>query len=95
MADGYFYRSKFWEAVRELNLDFIGKLRADANLRYLYTGEQNKLGAPRKYDGKVDCQDLSRFKFIKQIKTGVSLYTLVVGSCCLNCQISWACISEV
>ncbi|WP_445246476.1 hypothetical protein [Microcoleus sp. OTE_8_concoct_300] len=27
VADGYYYRSKFWEAVRELNLNFIGKLR--------------------------------------------------------------------
>ncbi|WP_445300073.1 transposase [Microcoleus sp. AT3-A2] len=25
VADGYYYRSKLWEAVRELNLDFIGK----------------------------------------------------------------------
>jgi len=25
VADGYYYRSKFWEAVRELNLNFIGK----------------------------------------------------------------------
>lgn len=95
VADGYYYRSKFWEAVREFNLDFIGKLRVDANLRYLYTGEQNKLGAPRKYDGKVDCQDLSRLNFVKEIKPGVSLYTLVVWSCCLNCQIRLACISEV
>ena len=79
VADGYYYRSKFWEAVRELNLDFIGKLRVDANLRYLYTGEQKKLGAPRKYDGKVDCHDLSRLNFVKEIKPGVSLYTLVVG----------------
>ncbi|WP_445249312.1 hypothetical protein [Microcoleus sp. OTE_8_concoct_300] len=39
VADGYYYRSQFWEAVRELKLDFIGKLRVDANLRYLYTGE--------------------------------------------------------
>ncbi|MEG4397355.1 transposase [Microcoleus sp. BROC3] len=37
VADGYYYRSKFWEAVRDLNLDFIGKLRSDANLRYLYS----------------------------------------------------------
>lgn len=79
VADGYYYRSQFWEAVRELNLDFIGKLRIDANLRYLYTGEQNRLGAPRKYDGKVDCHDLSRLNFVKEIKPGVSLYTLVAG----------------
>ncbi|MEG5159640.1 hypothetical protein QUB37_04210 [Microcoleus sp. AT3-A2] len=25
VADGYYYRSKFWDAVREWNLDFIGK----------------------------------------------------------------------
>ncbi|MEG4212023.1 hypothetical protein [Microcoleus sp. S13_B4] len=79
VADGYYYRSKFWDAVRDLNLDFIGKLRSDANLRYLYTGEQKKLGAPRKYDGKVDCHDLSRLIFVKEIKPGVSLYTLVEG----------------
>ena len=95
VADGYYYRSKFWETVRELNLDFIGKLRVDADLRYLYTGEQKKRGAPRKYDGKVDIHDLSRLNFVKEIKTGVSLYTLVVWSCCLNCQICLICISEV
>jgi len=94
-ADGYYYRSKFWDAVRELNLNFIGKLRVNANLRYLYTDEQKKLGAPRKYDGKLDCHDLSRLNFVKEIKPGVSLYTLVVWSCCLNCQICLACISEV
>ncbi len=73
--------------VKLLNLNFIGKLRVDANLRYLYTGEQKKLGTPRKYDGKVDCHDLSRLNFVKDIKPGVSLYTLVVWSCCLNCKI--------
>ena len=65
MADNYYYHSKFWEAVRELNLNFIGKLKVDANLRYLYTDEQKKLEAPRKYDGKVDCHDLSRLKFVR------------------------------
>ncbi len=87
VADSYYYRSKFWDTVRELNLDLIGKLRVDANLRYLYTGEQKKLGAPRKYDGKFDDLDLSRLNFVKEIKPGVSLSTLVVWICCLNCQI--------
>ena len=65
--------------MRELNLDFIGTLRVDANLRYLYTGEQNKLGNPRKYDGKFDSNDLIRLKFVKNWKQGVSLYTFVLG----------------
>jgi len=37
---------------------------------------------------------LSRLNFVKDIKPGVSLYTLEVGCCCLNSQISLACISE-
>jgi len=32
-----------------------------------------------KYDGKVDCHDLRNLNFVKGIKSGVSLYTLVVG----------------
>ena len=76
MADGYYYRSKFWEAVRGLNLNFISKLRVDANLRYLYTGAQKKLGAPRKYDGKFDGNDLSRLNESQIHKTGsFTLYT--------------------
>jgi hypothetical protein len=64
----------------------MGKLIVDANLHYLYIGEQKKLGAPRKYDAKFDCQDLRRLNFVKETKPGGSLSTLVVASCCLNCQ---------
>jgi hypothetical protein len=81
--------------VRDLNWDLTVKLRVDANLRYLYTGEQKKLETPGKYDGKVDCHDLTRLNLVRVIKPGISLYTLVVGSCCLNGQVSLACISEV
>jgi len=38
---------------------------------------------------------LSRLNFVKDLKPGVSLYTLEGGRCCLNCQITLACISEV
>jgi len=58
VADGYYYRAKFWDAVRDSNLNLISKLRSDANLNYLYTGERNKISVPRKYDGKVDCNNL-------------------------------------
>lgn len=95
MADGYYYRAKFWEAVRESDLNLISRLRVDADLNYLYTGEQKKLGAPRKYDGKVDCNNLRNLTLVKQIKPGVELYSLIVWSCCFKCQIRLACISEV
>ena len=73
----------------------VPHMRARKAIRYLYTGEEKKLGAPGKYDGKVDCHDLSRLNLVKVIKPGISLYTLVVGSCCLNDPVSLACISEV
>jgi len=41
VADGYYYRFKFWNAVRDADLNLIGKLRVDANLNYIYTGEIN------------------------------------------------------
>ena len=95
VADGYYYRAKFWDAVRDSDLNLISKLRSDANLNYLYTGEKNKIGAPRKYDGKVDCNNLKNLIFIKEIKPGVKLYSLVVWSICLKCKIRLACLSEV
>jgi hypothetical protein len=40
VADGYYCRLKFWNAVRDADLNLISKLRIDANLNYLYTGEK-------------------------------------------------------
>ena len=95
VADGYYCRAKFWDAVRESDLNLISKLRVDANLNYLYAGAKNKFGAPRKYDGKVDCNNLNNLTFIKELKPGVKLYSLVVWSCSLKCKIRLACSSEL
>lgn len=39
---------------------------------------QTGRGAPRKYDGKVNFSDLSRFSRLVDVKPGVELYTLVL-----------------
>lgn len=58
----------------------IGKLRLDANLRYLYEGESSgKRGRARKSDGKVSFTDLRRFQRLKYEKEGGAVYTLVVN----------------
>ena len=36
----------------------ISRLRSDANVQYLYEGAQKPRGRPRKYDGKVDLNDV-------------------------------------
>ncbi|MBT5830989.1 MAG: hypothetical protein HOH77_12450, partial [Candidatus Latescibacteria bacterium] len=64
-VDGYFGKEKFITGVTALDLHLIGKLRCDANMRYLYEGPKRKgPGRPKAYDGKVDWQDLSRFTYV-------------------------------
>ncbi len=64
-VDGFFSKKKFIDGVRNLHLHQIGRLRRDANCRYLYTGPKREKGSgnQKTYDGKVDWQDLSRFTY--------------------------------
>ncbi len=53
VGDGDYSSYKWVKGVTALQLEIIGKLRHDANLRYCYEGPQKPRGARRKYDGKV------------------------------------------
>lgn len=79
-VDGYYAKIKFVNAVDEVGLDTIGKLRHDANLRYLYDGPQKQFGARRKYDGKVKFDELSRLTYVGEVDKDIHLYTAVVNS---------------
>ena len=74
-VDGAYAKANFVGGAVECQLDVISKLRCDANLRYLYTGKQKTRGRPRKYDGKVDLTDLSRFTSVQSLQPDVELYT--------------------
>jgi hypothetical protein len=91
-ADGFYSKQKFVAGVVALDLHLISKLRSDADLRYLYTGQQKPRGARRKYDGKVDFQDLSRLTVVEQLEAGLTLYTAVVWHVSLKRQIRIACL---
>ena len=80
VVDGYFSKKKFVDGVRDLDLHQIGKLRCDANMRYLYTGKKRAHGSGRQktYDGKVNWQDLSRFEYI-ETQEGIDIYSLVLN----------------
>ncbi|MEH2390261.1 MAG: hypothetical protein V7K21_00840 [Nostoc sp.] len=68
----------FVTGVVALNLNVISKLRRDANLRYVFEGEQKKREAKRKYDGKVDFADPTRLTWVRELLEGVELYTAVI-----------------
>ena len=93
-ADGFYSKQKFVAGVMALDLHLISKLRSDADMRYLYTGAQKPRGARRKYDGKVDCKDLSRLTLVEHLESGLTLYTAVVWHVSLKRQIRIACLVD-
>jgi hypothetical protein len=74
-VDSFYTKTTIIDAVCELELQAVGKLRIDANLQYLYSGPQKGRGAPRKYDGKVVLSNLPRLKFVREIEPEVRMYT--------------------
>ena len=76
VADAYFSKAPFVEQVLLADLDFIGKMRKDISLRYLYSGPPTgKKGAPKKYDGKVDAKDLRKNYFSRTETQEAVLYS--------------------
>jgi hypothetical protein len=80
-VDGYYAKKKYIAEVVSLKLHAITTLRSDADCVFLYTGPHPKRrGARRKYAGKVNFQDLSRFEDLgtRPEEPHVHLYTAVV-----------------
>jgi hypothetical protein len=78
-VDGYFAKKKYLDEAVRLDLHPITKLRCDADCRFPYTGPHPKRrGARRKYDGKVNFQDLRRFEALGTMADHLHLYTAVV-----------------
>jgi hypothetical protein len=75
VVDGFYAKKKFISGSNDLGLDVITKLRVDANLQYLaeISHQERRRGAPKKYDGKFDVKDLSRFE--KTNHQGLVLYS--------------------
>jgi hypothetical protein len=80
-VDGYYAKKKYMDEVVSLDLHAITKLRSDADCVFLSTGPHPKRrGARRKYAGKVNFQDLSRFEALatREDEPHLHLYTAVV-----------------
>jgi len=78
-ADAYYSKSTFVSKVLDSGIQFIGKLRFDANLKWLYQGPYSGCGRPKKYDGKVNTdQDLHRFDDEGKFDDGNHVYSKAV-----------------
>ena len=89
LVDGFYAKEKFVSGVCKEGLEVISRLRTDANLRFLYQGEQRGgRGRPRKYDGKVDFSQLERFDLVETDDSEqFSLYTQRVWAVSLKREI--------
>ena len=83
-VDSYYWKKKFVSPVFDSGLDLVGKLRCDANLRWLHQADKaikKGPGRPKDYDGKVDVErDLDRFEYIDELEPFVYVYTAIVNS---------------
>ena len=85
ITDGYYSKQKFTRGVRALGLEQIGKLRLDANLRYLSQGPKRLgPGRPKTYDGKVHWDNLARFEKVETEDDDIVLYHQVLNH--VQCQ---------
>jgi Transposase DDE domain len=77
-ADSFYSKKTVVDGVVNLELHLVSKLRIDANMRYCYIGAQKPRGARRKYDSKVDLNDLSRMEYVGEVEEDLYLYSQVV-----------------
>ena len=94
-TDAFYTKSRFVYGLIDLGFNQIGKLRSDANLRYLYTGSQKEgPGRPKTYDGKVYFDDLSRWEFVTELKKDVFLYTAILNYPHLKLNLKVVCLKD-
>src|SRR5499433_2627617 len=80
-VDGYYAKNQYMDEVVSLDRHAITKLRSDADCWFLSTGPPpTRKGARRKYDGKVNWQDLRRFDALgtRAEAAPVQVYTALV-----------------
>lgn len=80
LLDGFYAKVKFIDGVCNNDLHAISKLRHDAHLRWLYTGEQKQRGRRKQYDGKVIFEEQQARFEQRKLDDDTQLYTAVVNS---------------
>jgi hypothetical protein len=85
VADGYFMKRGFIDALTTAGFQVVTKGRRDASLKYLYHGPYSGSGHPRWYSGKVNLQKIDKRRW-KQCyhDEDITAYEVVVYSVSLK-----------
>ena len=95
VADSFYSKRKWVDGVVKLGWNALGKLRQDANLKYLYQGHRRPgPGRQKTYDGKVNPLEraLNYFTLAQTLEDGAELWTAVVWSVSLERRIRLVCL---
>lgn len=94
VADAYFAKKPFADVVLSMDMHLVSRLRDDADLRYLFSGERSgKKGRPRKHDGKIDWTALKQDYFgIIKVDPQTTAYSAIVYSKAFKRNIKIACV---
>ena len=84
--DGFYSKQPFVDELCETCLEMVSKLRHDADLKYLFQGEQKPKGRKRKYDGKV-YDDMNRFHALGELEPSIYAWTQKVWHVSLKREI--------
>ena len=88
VTDGAYSKQQCVAGVRALELHQIGKLRADANLRYLSQGPKHPgPGRQKTYDGKVNWSALARFERLDTEDEHIGLSHQVLNHVQVQCHL--------
>ncbi|MBK8504233.1 MAG: hypothetical protein IPL46_19720 [Saprospiraceae bacterium] len=82
-VDAYFTKRKFIDPICEkTDLNIVGRLREDANLRYLYNGRQTgSKGRPKQYAGKINVKQIDKRRVTQEYEDDdVRIHAAVVNS---------------
>ena len=79
VADGYYARERFVSTTLENGFELVTLLRRDAALRYLYEGDYQGKGRPKRYAGRVDYEDLSSWELHGAVRDGFKIYSRIVN----------------
>lgn len=96
VGDAYYTKKPFVDAVIKADKHFIGKVRCDANLKYLYEGKPSgKPGRPKRFEGKVDFTDFSNWQLVSEEQSDtqtITTYTAVLFAVALKRNIRVVCV---
>ena len=82
VADAYFSKKPFVDAILLAGLNCISRLRDDSVLMYKYKGEPTgKKGAPKKFDGRIDVRSIDMSYFSMDVnREDIRIFSAVVYS---------------